>query len=46
MPWGVVVDAPFFDDYFGFPKALEDLAIEAFIEELTVKGLAVTILSG
>jgi len=42
----VVVDALLLDDDFGFPEAVEHLAIEAFIAQLAVKGLAVTIFPG
>ena len=45
-PSRVVVDAPLFDDHLGFLKAVEDLAIEAFIPELAVEGLAVAVLPG
>ena len=40
----IVMDAPLFDDRFGFREAVEDLAIEAFIPELAVEGLAVAVL--
>jgi hypothetical protein len=40
------MDAPLFDDHLGFPEAVEDLAIEAFISELAIEGLAVAVLPG
>ena len=42
----VVVDAPVLDDHLGLPEAVEDLAIEAFIPELAIEGLAVAVLLG
>ena len=36
--------APLFDDGLGFPKAVIDCAIEAFIAELAVEILAVAVL--
>ena len=42
----IVMDAPLFDDRLGFLEAVEDLAIEAFIPELAVEGLAVAVLPG
>ena len=45
-PSRVVVDAPLLDDDLRFPEAVEDLAIEAFIPELAVQGLAVAVLPG
>ena len=45
-PSCIVVDAPLFDDRLGFLEAVEDLAIEAFIPELAVEGLAVAVLPG
>jgi hypothetical protein len=40
------MDAPLLDDDFRFLEAVDDLAIEAFIPELAVEGLAVAILPG
>jgi hypothetical protein len=40
----VVVDAPVLDDHLGLSEAVEDLAIEAFIPELAIEGLAVAVL--
>ena len=45
-PSRVVVDAPLLDDNLGFPEAVEDLAIQQFVPELAVEGLAVAILPG
>jgi hypothetical protein len=45
-PLGVVVDAPALDDRLGFPEAVEDLAIEQFIPEFAIEGLAVAVLPG
>jgi hypothetical protein len=45
-PSRVVVDAPLLDDNLGFPEAIKDLAIEAFIPELAVEGLAVAVFPG
>jgi hypothetical protein len=45
-PTYVVMDAPLLDDDFRFLEAVDDLAIEAFIPELAVEGLAVAILPG
>ena len=44
-PSCIVMDAPLFDDRLG-REAVEDLAIEAFIPELAVEGLAVAVLPG
>ena len=38
--------APLFDDDGGFPQAVEDLAVEAFVTQLSVKGFAVAIFPG
>ncbi len=45
-PSGVVVDALLLDNDLSFLEALEYLAIEAFIPELAIEGLAVAILPG
>ena len=45
-PFGVVVDAPTFDDCLGLLQAVKDLAIQAFVPELAVEGLAVAVLPG
>ena len=31
------MDTPLLDDHLGFPEAVEDLAIEAFVPELAVE---------
>ena len=38
------MDAPLLDDDLGFPKAVEDLAVQEFVPELAVEGLAVAVL--
>ena len=43
-PDGVVVLSPLFDDNPGLSHGVEDLAIEQFVSELTVEGLAVAVL--
>lgn len=45
-PSFVVVDTPLFDDHLGFLKAVEDLAVQRFVPELAVEGLAVAVLPG
>jgi hypothetical protein len=40
------MDAPLFDDRLGFLEAVEDLAVQQFVSELAVEGLAVTVLPG
>ena len=42
----IVMDAPLLDDDLGFPKAVEDLAVQEFVLELAVEGLAVAVLPG
>ena len=42
----IVMDAPLLDDDFGFPKAVEDLAVQQFVPELAVAGLSVAVLPG
>ena len=42
----IVVDAPLFDDHLGFPEAVEDFAVQQFVPELAVEGLAVAVLPG
>ncbi len=42
----IVMDAPLLDDDLGFPKAVEDLAVQEFVPELAVEGLAVAVLPG
>ncbi len=42
----IVVDARLLDDDLGFPKAVEDLAVQEFVPELAIEGLAVTVLPG
>ena len=39
-PSRVVASAPLLDDHLGFPEAVEDLAIEAFIAEYAIEGRA------
>ena len=41
---GVVVDAPVLDDHLSFPGVVEDLAIEQFVSELAIEGLALAVL--
>ena len=40
----IVVDAPLLDNNLGFLEAVKDLAIQQFVPELAVEGLAVAIL--
>jgi hypothetical protein len=40
----VVVDAPGLDYHLSFLETVEDLAIQAFIPELAIEGLAVAVL--
>ena len=40
----IVMDAPLLDDDLGFPEAVEDLAVQQFVPELAVEGLAVAVL--
>ena len=42
--FGVVVAALFFDDHLCLLKTVEEFAVEAFIPELAVEGLAVAVL--
>ena len=42
--FGVVVNAPFLNDYLGLPEAVEDFPVEAFIPELAVEGFTEPIL--
>ena len=37
QPSRVVMETPLLDDHLGFPEAVEDLAIEAFVPELAVE---------
>lgn len=39
------MDAPDLDDHLRLPEAVEDFAIEAFVPEFAVEGLAIAILS-
>ncbi len=45
-PDRVVVFAPLLDDDGGFLQAVEDLTVEQFVAQFSVKGLAVAILPG
>lgn len=40
------MDAPLLDDDLGFPEAVKDLAVQKFVPELAVEGLAVAVLPG
>ena len=42
----IVMDAPLLDDDLGFPEAVEDFAVQQFVPELAVEGLAVAVLPG
>jgi hypothetical protein len=42
--FGVVVDAPFLNDYLSFLETVEDFAIQTFVPELAVEGFAVAVL--
>jgi hypothetical protein len=41
--FGVVVDAPFLNDYLSFLGTVEDFAIQTFLPELAVEGFTITI---
>ena len=41
--FGVVMDAPFFDDDLYFSEVVEDLTIQTFIPEFAVEGFAIAI---
>jgi hypothetical protein len=43
-PSGVVVNTPVLDDHLSLLQAVEDLTIQAFVPELAVEGLAITVL--
>ncbi len=42
----VVVPSPAFDDDFGFPKRVEDLAVEQFVSQARVEALDIAVLPG
>jgi hypothetical protein len=46
QPDGVVVASPFLDQDLGFPRRVEDFAVEEFIAKPGVEALAISILPG
>ena len=42
--FGVIVDAPFLNDYLGFLETVEEFAVDAFVPELAVERFAIAVL--
>ena len=42
-PVGVVVDAPLFDEHFGFQQGTEEFPVEAFVAQFVVEAFDVTV---